>query len=242
MRAIGVTKTYPGGITALSDVNIEIEAGRVVVLLGPNGSGKSTLVHCLSGAVKPERGRLDDRDLTASTGGLRAGVICTFQIPRVFGTLTVMENCLIAVPKWGSVFAAFRVGTRLESTALDILARFGLESSRHTVSSSLSSGSARRLELARMEFACEFGAELCVLDEPSAGLDPQGIAALCKFLDRLRIKKRYVLMVEHNLEIAKLADDAYLMLDGRIVDHDAPHQLINQDHFRSAMLYGVATR
>lgn len=247
MTIQGLTKIFPGGISAIRNIDIELPPGRVLVLLGPNGSGKSTLLNCLSGAIIPDQGCAvargsRRRDLAADIGGLRAGVACISQTPRIFARLTALENCLIASPRWVRPFHGPRDNQELESVARVVLCRFGLEPHLSTVGAALSTGTARRLELARLEIACNFGASMCLFDEPSAGLDPGGIALLAELLSRLRTRQCHILMVEHNLKVANFADEAYLMVDGQLIDHTTPQLLTQGVAFKDAMLCGIAGR
>ena len=243
MRVQSIKKSFPGGIVAVRDAELNLPEAKVVVLLGPNGSGKSTLLHCLSGAIRPEAGVLVDsngklHDLRSTPRGLRRGVICVYQSPRLFSRLTTLENCLMAIPGWGFDGKWTQASRKhdLEARIRKALCRFGIEDYASTTAGELSTGCARRLEFARMVTACEFGARLCLLDEPSTGLDPEGFVLLRELLVGLRAQNCHVLLVEHNLEVATWADDSYLLVEGEVIAHAPPGPLIRDDLFKNAML------
>ncbi|MGC8480741.1 MAG: ABC transporter ATP-binding protein, partial [Acidimicrobiales bacterium] len=171
-----------GGLRALGGCNFVVHAGTVSGLIGPNGAGKSSLINVVSGAVRPSSGsvyfRGEDITLLSPLQRARRGIIRTYQIPREFGALTVLENLLVVHPNrfgerlFDAVFARRRTRTEervLVVRASEILDMFGLYELRNETASNLSGGAKRLLELAR---AVMVQPSLLMLDEPMAGVAP----------------------------------------------------------------------
>ena len=116
LAGIGITKTY-GGLTAVDDMSVTVEPGRVTALIGPNGAGKTTLFQCLTGEARPDSGQvlLDDHDITGSSPDARArlGVGCTFQRLAAFASMTVADNLRVGAENRTSAPAVVRVSSML---------------------------------------------------------------------------------------------------------------------------------
>ncbi|MFJ9812167.1 ATP-binding cassette domain-containing protein [Streptomyces sp. NPDC101158] len=208
LTAHRLTFTYPGGLTALDRVDLELRAGAVTAVVGPNGAGKSTLFDCLAGTLRPTTGRvtLGGVDITARPAHTRhrLGIARTFQQLAVFPSLTVEENV--------------RVGAR-DAAAEPVeqaLRLFGLAGpQRHRAAAGLPTGTLRRVELAR---ALASAPHTLLLDEPAAGLDTDETAALARILAALAADGLTVLVVEHDPDlVADIAHTVHTMEGGRIV-------------------------
>ncbi|MFE5631506.1 ATP-binding cassette domain-containing protein [Streptomyces sp. NPDC056543] len=211
LRAHHLTLTYPGGLTALSDVTLALTPGRVTALVGPNGAGKSTLFDCLAGTLRPTGGRvtLDGADITPRPAHARTrlGVARSFQQLAVFPSLTVEDNVRLGAEQ----------GRRRSSAQTEQALRLlGLSGSvRHHPAAGLPTGTLRRVELAR---ALAGGPHTLLLDEPSAGLDAEETDALARILAALAADGLTVLLVEHDPDlVAGIAHTVHTMEGGRIV-------------------------
>ncbi|MFD7325155.1 ATP-binding cassette domain-containing protein [Streptomyces sp. NPDC059875] len=212
LRARHLTLTYPGGLTALSDVSIDLTPGRVTALVGPNGAGKSTLFDCLAGTLRPSHGRvtLDGADITtrAAHARTRLGVARSFQQLAVFPSLTVEDNVRL-----GAEQGHHRSSSAATEQALRLLGLSGAV--RHRPAADLPTGTLRRVELAR---ALAGGPHTLLLDEPAAGLDAAETDALARVLAALAADGLTVLVVEHDPDlVAGIAHTVHTMEGGRIV-------------------------
>ncbi|MFD7977928.1 ATP-binding cassette domain-containing protein [Streptomyces sp. NPDC059071] len=206
--------TYPGGLTALDRVDLDLRAGAVTAVVGPNGAGKSTLFDCLAGTLRPTAGRvaLDGVDITTRAAHTRhrLGISRTFQQLAVFPSLTVEENV--------------RVGARgrdTEKAVEQALRLVGLAGPvRRAAAAGLPTGTLRRVELAR---ALAAGPHTLLLDEPAAGLDAGETDALARVLAALAADGLAVLVIEHDPDlVAGIARTVHTMEGGRIVSRSGP--------------------
>jgi ABC-type branched-subunit amino acid transport system ATPase component len=215
-----------GGVQAVDGATFSVPEGMVCALIGPNGAGKSTAVNLISGAIRPEGGRvlLHGQDVTGWSADrvARGGLIRTFQLSREFGRLTVLENLLVtSVGGAGETLAGifFRPGrVRTDEKAgrdraLAVLSTFGLSSLRDSYARELSGGQKRLLELARAVMARP---RVLLLDEPMAGINPALIEQIGDHILALRHRGVTVLMVEHNLGVVeRICDHVIVMAEGR---------------------------
>jgi branched-chain amino acid transport system ATP-binding protein len=186
-----LTKGF-GGVLAVSDVSLTLEAGELLGIMGPNGSGKTTLFNLLAGALRPDRGRI--RFQGHDVAGLSPHRVCargvarTFQLVRPFAALSALDNVRV-----GCLYGRRR-GLDARTEALRLLALVGLEGRASTPAAALALMDRTRLELAR---ALATGPELLLLDEFMAGLNPTETAAAMGLIRRLVADGLSVLMVEH---------------------------------------------
>ncbi|MFF5285810.1 ATP-binding cassette domain-containing protein [Streptomyces sp. NPDC013171] len=214
LRAVDLTLTYPGGVTALSHVTLDLAPARVTALVGPNGAGKSTLFDCLAGTLRPRRGQgritLDGADITGRSAHARArlGIARTFQQLAVFPSLTVEENVRL-----GEERRRVRGDPAAAERSLRLLGLAGPV--RHRAAADLPTGTLRRVELAR---ALAGRPHTLLLDEPAAGLDAGETEALARILSALAADGLTVLVVEHDPDlVAGIADTVHTMEGGRIL-------------------------
>ena len=241
-----------GGVSALSDVSLTVQAGTVTGLIGPNGAGKTTLFNVISGLQAPGRGTVHifDTDVTSMKPHRRAklGLARTFQRLELFGTLSAGENVQVGLEsdvKWwarqrigrllhrkrdasaapdGSDVA--RWGTDAAVTSDRLLAGVGLVGLGAEQASSMPTGSARMVELAR---ALAIGPKLLLLDEPGSGLDEQESSALGDLLSKLASGGMAVLLVEHDMELVmRICDHIYVLDFGDIIA-SGPPDVIRRD-------------
>jgi branched-chain amino acid transport system ATP-binding protein len=213
-----------GGLVAVDDVDLEIEEGAISSLIGPNGAGKTTFFNMLTGVYKPTAGRVvfDGKDITGKPphAVTERGVGRTFQNIRLFQNMTSLENVLVGMHARlkGNVFTAILKTPRVrkeESQArqqADELLRFaGLRRVEDDYAKNLSYGDQRRLEVAR---ALATKPKLLLLDEPTAGMNPQETVAFMQFVEKLRTEQGLtVLLIEHDMKVVMGVSDRVTVLD-----------------------------
>jgi branched-chain amino acid transport system ATP-binding protein len=232
-----VSKEF-GGLVAVNAVSIEIPRGAIVSIIGPNGAGKTTFFNMLTGLYKPTGGRItfDGRETTRSRPDVIAklGVARTFQNIRLFGAMTALENvmvgrhCRMRAGLFGSVMRTPR--TRSEERAVrekaaEILTYVGLRRARHDqLATSLSYGEQRRVEIAR---ALASEPKLLLLDEPTAGMNPQESAVLTDFMRKLRSELSLtILLIEHDMKVVMGVSEQVTVLDhGEKIAEGAPEDV-----------------
>jgi branched-chain amino acid transport system ATP-binding protein len=213
-----------GGLVATNDVDFTIPRGAVVSLIGPNGAGKTTFFNMLTGVYKPTAGRIvfDGEDVTGLPPHTitARGIGRTFQNIRLFQNMTALENVLVGMHSrlkggiFGSIFRPPRV-RREEDEARErgreLLRYCGLRRKDNEISRNLSYGDQRRLEVAR---ALATQPKLLLLDEPTAGMNPQETAEFTSFVQELRSGRGLtVLMIEHDMRVVMNISDRVTVLD-----------------------------
>ncbi|MGE8127650.1 ABC transporter ATP-binding protein [Methylobacterium sp. NPDC080182] len=250
LEAVGVRVRF-GGFTALDGVDVAVRAGSITGLVGPNGAGKSTLFDVLVGRRRPQAGavRLMGRTVTRMPVQRRAqlGLTRTFQISRELGSLTVLENLLLAAPRqpgeaiW-NVFTRPGLVRRAEEAALSradaLLARVSLRRLADQPADALSGGQKKLLELCR---ALMLEPRVVLLDEPAAGVNPVLVGEIADFVRTLRDEGLTFAIVEHNMDlIAALCDPIYVLAEGRVLRHGRFSEIAADDTVAQAYLGGAA--
>ena len=211
-----------GALRATDEVSLAVEPGQIHALIGPNGAGKSTLIAQIAGSLRPDAGRIAfrGRDITRLPVARRAllGLGRTFQISSLAMEFSVLRNVLLAVQaRSGSSFrfwSQVRDEAALVEPALAALTRVGLEARAEVAAAALSHGERRQLEVA---IALAMEPALLLLDEPMAGLGPEGSKRLAGFLQELK-QETAILLVEHDMDaVFALADRISVLVYGRIV-------------------------
>jgi branched-chain amino acid transport system ATP-binding protein len=207
----GVVKRF-GGFTALNGVAFEVAEGEILGLIGPNGSGKTTLFNCVSGALRPTAGSIRFRG--EEIAGLTPDAIChrgiarTFQIPRPFRKLSILENVAVAA-HFGARGRHSEAAAR--ERAREILELVGLPTDPAAPPTLLGAGGLKKLELAR---ALATGPRLLLADESLGGLDPAEMAGAAAMLERIRRELRItVVWVEHIMATLMRVVDRVVVLD-----------------------------
>jgi branched-chain amino acid transport system ATP-binding protein len=224
LTAEGVSKVF-GGLVAVNDVSFAIPERGIVSIIGPNGAGKTTFFNMLTGLYKPSTGRIRfaGRDVTGARPDriTAAGVARTFQNIRLFGTMTALENVLVGQHSrmraglFGSIFRLPRVRheeTAVREKAREMLAYVGMRpNSFEQLAINLSYGDQRRVEIAR---ALASDPRLLLLDEPTAGMNPQESAALTEFMRQLRQERGLtILLIEHDMKVVMQVSERVTVLD-----------------------------
>ena len=219
-----------GGLVATDHLNFAVERGELHALIGPNGAGKTTFIHQLSGAIKPDSGRIqfDGRDVTARTLHERVhlGLARSYQITSVFRGFTVLHNLALAVlARSGSSVRFWRPlerETALFDEARTICARVGLAGREQSTAGTLAHGEQRQLEVA---LALATSARLLLLDEPMAGMGPEESKRMVELIAGLKGTVT-VLLVEHDMDaVFRLADRISVLVSGRIIATGAPEAI-----------------
>ncbi len=237
LQATSVTKEF-GGLVAVNDVSFDIAPGSIVSIIGPNGAGKTTFFNMLTGLYRPTRGRIffDGRDVTRARPDkiTAAGVARTFQNIRLFGAMTALENVMVgrhARMRTGLVGAIARPPwTRKEErsvreSAAEMLEYVGLASSHFdNLAINLSYGDQRRVEIAR---ALASEPKLLLLDEPTAGMNPQESARLTAFMRTMRKDLSLtILLIEHDMKVIMDVSERITVLDhGEKIAEGAPAEV-----------------
>ncbi|WP_405021405.1 ABC transporter ATP-binding protein [Kitasatospora sp. NBC_00070] len=226
----GVTMRF-GGLTAVNDVSLTVNAGEIVGLIGPNGAGKTTFFNCLTGLYVPTEGSVSYRGTVLPPKPhlvTQAGIARTFQNIRLFGNMTVLENVLVGrhTRTKEGLFSAILRGPgfhRAEAAsrqrAMELLEFTGLASKAEHLARNLPYGEQRKLEIARA-LASDPG--LLLLDEPTAGMNPQETNAAEQLVFAIRDLGIAILVIEHDMKfIFNLCDRTAVLVQGqKIVEGD----------------------
>jgi branched-chain amino acid transport system ATP-binding protein len=237
LAARDVTKVF-GGLIAVEDVSFAIPRGGIVSIIGPNGAGKTTFFNMLTGLYKPTLGRIDF-DGKNITGGrpdriMALGVARTFQNIRLFATMSALENVMVGqharmkAGLFGSIIKTPRVRReekQVTEKARKELTYVGLGEDLHDqMSVNLSYGDQRRLEIAR---ALSSDPKLLLLDEPTAGMNPQESRQLTDFMRRLRDERGItILLIEHDMQVVMGVSERITVLDhGSKIAEGSPEEI-----------------
>jgi branched-chain amino acid transport system ATP-binding protein len=236
LEARALSKSF-GAVTAASDVSVAIEKDSVVGLIGTNGAGKTTFVNIVTGYIKPDRGSIayDGRDITRLPPReiTRLGICRSFQIPQLYGSLTVFDNMMVGIGivlRNAGLAGYFSRGAApvpgygrpAAEVAEHILERFGLLDDRGRNAQVLPGGARKLLDIA---LAMVAKPRILLLDEPTSGVSAQEKFGIMQMvLDAVRAEGATVLFVEHDMEVvSRFAQRVLAFYDGRIIV-DAPPQ------------------
>ena len=224
LRVERITKEF-GGLVAVNDVSLDIPRNSIVSLIGPNGAGKTTLFNMLTGLYKPTAGRImfGERNISRLRPDVITGlgVARTFQNIRLFGAMTALENVMIGrhsrmhAGLVGSIFRppwVHREEREVRARAAELLTYVGLRPNAFAqLAVQLSYGDQRRVEIAR---ALASEPKLLLLDEPTAGMNPQESARLTEFMHKLRDDLQLtILLIEHDMKVVMGVSERVTVLD-----------------------------
>jgi len=246
----GLTKRF-GGLTAVSGMSISVSQGDVLGLIGPNGAGKTTMFDLLAGSVTPSAGsiRLMGRDVTreAAHRRLAGGMARTFQIPRPFPDLSLLENMLIARQDqsgerlWANFTAPRRVASEereAREKAQALLDLVALRKLADEPSRVLSGGQRKLLELARVMMA---DPRVILLDEPAAGVNPALLEVLIARIREINASGVTFVLIEHNIDmVTRLCNRIIVMAQGALLCQGTPDEVSRDPRVIEAYLGGAA--
>ena len=257
LRMENITMQF-GGVVAVNNLSLDVPQGQIVALIGPNGAGKTTAFNCITGVYQPTNGRVEfmgqtmicshptgkmkktylgsDQDKFASEKivnptpdhVVQLGIARTFQNIRLWKSMTVFENVLVAkhMRAKQNVFSAiFRLNAkeeaRMREQTMELLKEQGLEQCKDEIATSLPYGLQRRLEIAR---ALATEPKLLLLDEPAAGMNPQETQELADYIREIRDKHNLtVLLIEHHMDLVmKISDYIYVIDFGSEIARGVP--------------------
>ena len=232
LQVNGVSKHF-GGFAALTEVSLAITEGERFGLIGPNGSGKTTLINCISGLLRNESGKIIFRQ--KEIGGLpayrrtRLGIARSFQVPRPFHTMSVLENLLVP-----SAYVVHLKDSEGEARAMEILKSMGLADKAQALASQLSQVELRKLELAR---AMAAKPRLLISDEAMAGLAGNEVDEVLGILFKLNESGITIIMIEHIMQAVMRFSQRVVCLDaGRIICEGTPGSIVKNADVQKAYL------
>lgn len=221
LKATGMSKKF-GGVTAVDNVDIEVGRSEAVGLIGPNGAGKTTLLNMLSGLIKPDRGHVELEG--KSVDGLRPhqlmrkGLARTFQIPKLFKQMTVLENVLVPLA------STDMDGAAMHSKAAKLLKLVGLAGMENMLGSELSGGQQKLLEIAR---ALTTEPKIVLMDEPLAGVHPQIKETILSTISDMKKGGVSFLIVSHDVKtITSISDRLVAMSSGKKIADGVPTEVM----------------
>ena len=241
-----------GGLVAVDDVDFVVPEGAIVSLIGPNGAGKTTFFNMLTGVYKPTAGRVIfvGEDMTGKPphAFTQRGIGRTFQNIRLFQNMTALENVLVGMHTRlkGNLFEAVLRTPRVRreekdarGRARELLDFSGLRRKDREIGRNLSYGDQRRLEVAR---ALATQPKLLLLDEPTAGMNPQETIEFTDFVGRLRTERGLtVLLIEHDMRVVMHISDRVTVLDyGEKIAEGTPQEIQHNDRVIEAYLGSAA--
>jgi branched-chain amino acid transport system ATP-binding protein len=235
LDAANISKVF-GGLVAVNDISFTVPQRAIVSLIGPNGAGKTTFFNCMTGLYRPTTGRVhfNGKDITAKRPDLvtQAGIARTFQNIKLFRTMTSIENVQVGMhSRLRSRFTGMVLHTpfnrREEKTSYDRareLLRFVGLRQHNELAMNLSYGDQRRVEIAR---ALASDPQLLLLDEPTAGMNPQESEELRKLMETLRAERGIsVLLIEHDMKVVMNVSDRITVLDhGEKIAEGSPQEV-----------------
>ena len=260
LRMENVTMQF-GGVIAVNDLSLDVPEGKIVALIGPNGAGKTTAFNCITGVYQPTNGRVEFMGKTMicnhPTGKMKKtylgshgdkyadqrnidptpdyvvqqGIARTFQNIRLWKSMTVFENVLVAKhmrAKHNVFSATFRVNAkeeaRMREETMELLREQGLDQYKDEIATSLPYGLQRRLEIAR---ALATEPKLLLLDEPAAGMNPQETQELAEYIRQIRDTHNLtIFLIEHHMDLVmKISDYIYVIDFGSEIARGVPKEV-----------------
>ena len=236
LKVSGLTKRF-GGFTAVDGIDLEVARGERLGLIGPNGSGKSTLVNCLSGTLRNEEGsiRFDGRDVGKEPPHkrVRLGLARTFQIPKPFASMSVLDNLRIPLQYAARQHEQLPLD-HITDEAMRVLDQVGLRHKADEKSGGLTQVDMRKLELAR---AVAAKPTLLISDEAMAGLSASETDDILALLLGLKQQGVAVIMIEHVMRaVMKFSDRIAVLVAGRKIADGAPQAIVNNMEVVTAYL------
>ncbi len=226
-----------GGVTALNGLTLSLSPGAVLGLAGPNGSGKSSLINVLTGHYAAEGMiRLDGRriEFLAAPERARLGMTRTFQTPRAYQRMSILENLRAACHARQPVFRGRAARRREKDDMHEVLARYGLERHAQSLPDMLTQSELRRLELARADIS---GARLLLIDEPAAGASDAEADTLLHMISTHLVPGRTVILIEHRIDFLRaLCTEIVVLQAGRPLARGLPDKVFASPKVRECLI------
>lgn len=243
-----LTKKF-GGVTAVEDVNMEVEKGKLWAIIGPNGAGKTTFFNLISGVHKPTSGRVfyKNQDITDKRPDQRSqmGMVRSFQLTQIFPNLTTLENIRLA--------AQSREGFRVQANVLndamnyqslidksvELLEKFEMDDKMHAIAKDLSGADKRKLDII---IALASDPHLLLLDEPTSGMAVEEIPEIMDIIVDLNSERDdlTILFIEHKVEmVMDIAEYISVLDDGRLIAEGKPEEISEDEKVQEAYLGGL---
>jgi len=242
LKTMNLRKAF-GELVAVDGVTLTLPAGRLTAIIGPNGAGKTTLINLVTGALAPDAGTIvfkgEEINRLPTHRRIHRGLSRSFQIMNIYPRLSVLQNVLLPVlarrGRNGQPFARLESETEARAEAEGILAQIGLGGQGSLPAGILSHGDQRLLELG---IALAPGPELCLLDEPSAGLTPVERASVLELIRRFSVERRTTFaIVEHDMDVVfTLADWIVVLNRGRVLAEGPPAEIRENREVREVYL------
>lgn len=240
-----------GGIYAVNGAGFSVQPGSITALIGPNGAGKTSLFNIVSGFYRADRGTVEYKGRSIARKPphviARAGLVRTFQLPKVLTTMPVLDNMMVAAPRQPGEhltelivhpLAARRREREVREQALSLLDTFGLADKAEEYAGTLSGGQRKLLELAR---ALMVEPSMVLLDEPMAGVNPTLGRRLFEHIQALRQERGLTfLFVEHDMDVVMMhSDQVIVMAQGRVIAEGKPDEIRRDQRVLDAYLGDV---
>jgi branched-chain amino acid transport system ATP-binding protein len=240
-----------GGIAAVDGVSLAVQRGEIAGLIGPNGAGKTTFFDCLAGEQQPTSGRIllqgDEVQGQGPHRRIGKGLARTFQIPRPFAALSLVENVMLGRqgqsgeriwPNWLAPRRVAREERETHDRAMQLLAFVTLAPLANQPARVLSGGQRKLLELARALMA---EPQIILLDEPAAGVNPSLLEVIIERIAELNAGGMTFLVIEHNMDmVARLCRHVFVVASGRLLTEGRPDEVAEDPRVVEAYLGGVA--
>lgn len=236
-----------GGVDALDRVSCGFEGEKIIALIGPNGAGKTSVFNLISGFIRPDRGTISfmGKEIHSLSPShiAKSGIGRLFQDVRVFDKLTLKDNVLVAFKRGYSenplaaIFNRQRLKKEyrdLMEKTMELLELVGIADKADTLAENLSYGQQKLLAIARLLAA---DANLLLLDEPTAGVNPQMVKVLLDVICKLREQGKTVIVIEHNMNVVvEIADWVYFMDKGQVVSFGLPQEILGDPEVKKTYI------
>ena len=246
LEVSGLTKSF-GGLTAVSELNFQIQAGELLSIIGPNGAGKTTLFNLLAGIYKPTSGTITFNGMNMTRCKpyqvVRSGIGRTFQRTTIFRQSTVLDNVIIGrslhakVGVWGSVLrtsANCREEQKTQEKAREVLSFVGLADKESRMAGSLTEEAQKRLSIS---MALATGPKLLLLDEPTGGVNLEEISGLMELVGKIRQSGITICLIEHKMRMVMSISDRIIVLSyGKKIAEGTPKEVASNGEVIRAYL------
>jgi branched-chain amino acid transport system ATP-binding protein len=231
-----------GELIAVNKVSFNIEEGEVVAIIGPNGAGKTTLINLISRWIKEDEGIIKflgkDIKYAGPIQALEMGISRSFQIPRVFGKMSVLDNIRLAITskekKSKKILSFFESDKNIKERAIEILEKFNLLEKMNLFADELPHGDKKLLDVA---IAFSLNPKLLLLDEPTSGVSAaEKTRVMNRIIDTIRKENITTILVEHDMDVVfEYSSRILVMNEGKIIADDTPERILNNDLVKQIM-------